>query len=227
MKKVLSLILALVMCLALCACDQNNQREEQSGGAANPENMNTEGIGGSPDLSNQPLIMEIVGEDGAINVAKLRTVVEIVELTTQNWREHFKVYPYSYTEVKEEKDAFGEIVSTDTIVHEGFAFGAGDARYHGYSDVVIELQDKTTGELVIYQSNGVDIEVEADFNLENYECTRIKGSVYYLNVPMGEIPDGIWFWPVFPEEGMAQPGALRIEPGRYSFDTYWLAAWFS
>ena len=227
MKKALSLILALVVCLTLCACDKSNQSEGQLTEPTNQDNNNTVHIGGNLDLNDQPLIMSIADGDGTINVEKLRKAVEVVELTTENWKEHFKVYSYSYTEEKVEKDAFGEVVSTETITHDGYALGAGNERYHGYINLVIELKDKTTGELFIYETDGDDISVEADFNLDNYECTRIKGSICYLNIPIGEIPVEIWFYPVFPGDEMPQPGALKIEPGTHSFGTYFVIEWCS
>lgn len=226
MKRVGLIVLSLLLCLNLCACDKGNQNEEQLGESTNQENNNTAHMGGTLGLSNQPLIMEIVNGDGAINTVKLRGAIEIVELTTENWKEHFKVYSYSYTEEKVEKDAFGEVVSTETITHSGYVLGAGNGRYHGYSDVAIELKDKATGELIVYETNNYDINVDADFSLDNYECTRIKGSIYYLNIPMGDIPVGIFFYPVFPEGEMPQPGCLRIEPGRMAFDPYYLKEWF-
>lgn len=146
---------------------------------------------------------------GIINAAVIRECVEIVELTAENWKEHFKVYHYSYSydEEKVETDAFGEIVSSEIVTHsgEGYAFGAGNDKYHWYDNVIIELQDKTTGELSIYQfdSNANDVLLEEDFNLDNYECTRIKGSIYYWNIPIGDIPLGATFMPGFENEAMA------------------------
>lgn len=226
MKKALSLILALVLCLSLCACGNSSDTPST---ADDPNN----GINGEVDNSNSENNIAdtswLVRGD-TVNVAKLRECVEIVELTTENWNQHFKVYAYSYTEEKVEKDAFGEVVSTETITHNGRAFGAGNERYHGYDDVVIELKDKTTGELTVYQFDpfygDLDKDVDESFNFDNYECTRIKGSIYYLTIPMGEIPVATMLWPVFQEELM-MPGCLEIHPGTNAFSAYYVKDWLS
>lgn len=223
MKKLLFFLLAMAICISFAACD-----EGQSNGTTEP--LSTDGPGANAGADTSWLIQ---GE--TVNVAALRESLEIVELTTDNWKEHFHAYHYSfsYDEEKVEKDAFGEIVSTETVTHsgEGYAFGAGNQRYHGYVDVIIELKDKTTGDLVVYTfgttpDDQCDQYLEENLNLDNYECTRVKGSIYYFNIPMGEIPVACDFWPVF-QDGMAQPGALKIDPGTYAFSAYFVKYWFS
>ena len=222
MKKTLSLILALAMCLSLCACSDSTDDPGPTDDSHNGANGSVDN--GNSGNNNGDTSWIVRGE--SVNVAKLRECVEIVELTTENWEDHFNVYSYSYTEEKVEKDAFGEVVSTETITREGRVFGADNERYHGYNDVVIELKDKTTGELSVYQFNTFigddDKKVDEDFKIENYECTRIKGSIYYLNIPMGEIPVATTLWPIFPEAWMIQPGCLEIRPGTNTFSAYYV-----
>ena len=218
MKKALSLILALVLCLSLYACGKDVSKDI-SDTADNKENSTTLATDGTGDgNANSDIDWFISGTQ--INTAKLPEYVEIVELTTENWMEHFKVYSYSYTEENIEKDAFGEIVSTEPITHEGRAFGAGNEKYHYYDDVVIELKHKTTGELFIFDledgqgghNPGNDLEVEEDFTLDDYECTRIKGSVYYLKLSIGELPVSTIIWK-YTEDPTEIPTGMRIYPG--------------
>ena len=114
-----------------------------------------------------------------------------------------------------------------------YAFGAGSERYHAYADVLIELKDKTTGELVVYDFNDSgnsdigDKHLEKEFSLDNYECTRIKGSICYLNIPIGEIPVATMLWPVYPEGEGIDPGYLEIIPGTNSFSVYYVEHKFS
>jgi len=241
MKKALSLILALVLCLSLCACDKGNQSDGHLNESTNQENNNTAHMGGNLDLNNQPLIMSIADGDGTINVAKLREAVEVVELTTENWKEHFKVYSYSYTEEKVEKDAFGEVVSTETITHDGRAFGAGNERYHWYDEVIIELKNKETGVLSVYEfgpdggsdDKNVAILLEElsyeegsnveDFNLDDYECTRITGFIYYINLSIGSLPMDTYLYPV----GVLAPGTLSVYPGTNAVLNHYLKDWLS
>lgn len=123
MKKILALVLVAIMCLSLYACGDDERNDDDS------RPLDTAVAGGNASADTDWLV-----RNDTINVAKLRECVEIAELTTENWSEHFKVYTYSYTEEKVEIDAFGEIVSTETITHEGRAFGAGNERYHWYDN---------------------------------------------------------------------------------------------
>ena len=218
MKKALSLILALVLCLSLCACGEDVSNGT-SGTADNKENPTTLATAGMGDVNADTDIDWFIRET-QINTAKLPEYVEIVELTTENWMEHLKVYSYSYTEEDVEKDAFGETVSAEPITHEGRAFGAGNEKYHYYDDVVIELKHKTTGELFVFDLEygnggfepGNDWEIEEDFTLDDYECTRIKGSIYYLKLSIGDLPVSTYIWK-YTEDPTEVPTAMRIYPG--------------
>ena len=87
MKKVLSLILALVLCLSLCACGCGADNPGTTEDINNGENGEVDN--GNSENNNADTDWLIRG--GIINAAVIRECVEIVELTTENWKEHFKV----------------------------------------------------------------------------------------------------------------------------------------
>ena len=170
MKKALSLLLALVICLSLCACGEDQGTNSQS-----PNESNT----------NQPeeeaLIMQNPNYGTYINMRRFNELMTIVELTTENWMEYIEVC--SYTVVRTQKDDFGEIISTEAITH--YELGAKGNTYYNLRDFVIELKDKTTGELQTYKENNDSYvaTVEEGFSLDAYECTRIKGTLYLVDIP--------------------------------------------
>ena len=141
-----------------------------------------------------------------INGERFPEYVEFVDLTTENWKEYIKVYSYSYEEEKVEKDVFGDIVSSEVVTHTGQLLGAGNERYHSFVKANIELKDKTTGELTVYNLGREGVKVGEDFNLDNYECTRINGKLCFLKVSMGELPVDTYI------------DFLYIYPGTHSFD---------
>ena len=224
MKQALSLILVLALCLSVCAC----RRKE------NPEPTDTFPTApGSADTP--PIVIDGLLEGTDITVQKFLEYLEPVALTTENWKEHFKVYAYSYSydEVKVDRDDFGEIVSTETITHtgNGYAFGAGNEKYHWYNNVVIELLNKKTGETVVYKlgpyEQANDISVEKDFNPDDYECTRIKGSIYYFSFPVGVLPLATYIWPQQQEGTALPPGALYVFPGTNAVSNTYMMDWMS
>lgn len=221
MKRVLSAILALLLCLSLGACKGKESSDPtEAPPTAGPDftfNSNTAGL--------------ITGTD--VDVTKLHEFVEMVTLTTDNWKEHFRVYhyTYSYQEEKVERDDFGEIVSTETITHsgEGNAFGSGNAKYHWYEDVVIELKHKETGELSVYKfdpyENPNDLILEESFDLNNYECTRVKGRICYFTFPIGTLPIATYLWPAMKEGMGIPPGALYAFPGTNAISNTYMEDW--
>ena len=176
MKKALSLILALVLCLSLCACgnvEQNSQPQKpNSDNTSNDSASQTEG---------EALLLQDSVEGTIINIRRFNELWETVELTTENWMDYIEVC--TYTREKVERDAFGEIVSTETVTYH--ELGAKGDRYYNFRDFVIELKNKTTGELETYKgTNDAWIPgVEEDFRLDEYECTRIKGTIYFVDIP--------------------------------------------
>ena len=162
MKKLLALLLAAVMCFSLVACGDENEQTK------NPVLLYYES--------------SVVNTNVFINIAKLADILEIVELTTENWNEYIKVYSYSIEKV--ETNAFDEVVSTEVITYK--QLGAGNERYHCFEDVAIELKNKETGELISYKFGTAGISLEKmpeGFNLDDYDCTRIQGKLVFADLP--------------------------------------------
>ena len=155
MKKLLALLLAAVMCLSLVAC----------GGGKGV----VSGFEGTPALS-----MKSIGDH-----------IERVELTVDNWKDYIKEYSYDVEMV--EKDAFGEVTKREKKTV--YRLGYGTERYHCLS-ATIELKHKQTGEILLLgerlASNIVEdtgaVRLEP-FHLDEYECTRIKGYLYFIDYP--------------------------------------------
>lgn len=155
MKRILSLLLVLAMCMSLCACGEVNLMG-----------------------STKPLVVE---NDGVkcINSERFGECLEVIELTLDNWKDYIDVITYSEEIVN--KDAFGEVISTETEVHH--VFGVNTELYYYYEDVAIELENVETCEKTIYEFTGQGNSVSEDFDLSKYECTRIKGKIYFVDLP--------------------------------------------
>ena len=161
MKKLLTLLLAAVMCLSLVACGGKNSQKN-------------------------PLLLyyesSVLETNVFINIAKLADILEIVELTTENWKEYIKVYSYSIENVK--TNAFGEVVSTETLTYQ--QLGAGNERYHCFENVAIELKHKETGNLISHKFTTAGLHMDKlpkDFNPDDYDCTRIQGKLVFADLP--------------------------------------------
>ncbi|MBQ8621890.1 MAG: hypothetical protein IJ422_06215 [Oscillospiraceae bacterium] len=197
MKKLLALLLAAVMCFSFVACgseetpnaNANNEtlgnNSATNGTVGDTGNNNTET--GDNTTENPVLLYDHKGAP-YINKMILPDLVETIELTTDNWHEYIKAYSYDTETV--EKDTFGEIVSSEKSTW--YRLGAGNERYHLFDGVAIELKDKSTGELTIYEFDYNGYSISADFNLDNYECTRIQGSLYFLNFPDDVFAETDW-----------------------------------
>lgn len=155
MKKLLALLLAAVMCLSLVAC--GGGKEVVSGFEGNP----------------------------ALSMKSIDEHIDRVELTVDNWKDYIKEYSYDVEMV--EKDAFGEVTKRETLTL--YRLGYGAERYHCLS-ATIELKHKQTGEILLLgeslASNIVEdicaVQLEP-FRLDEYECTRIKGYMYFVDYP--------------------------------------------
>lgn len=243
MKRICLIVLSLLLCLSLCACDKDSQNGGQFGGSQNEPNENTVQLGGNDDLREKPLIIYSEGGKPYINTERFPECIETIVLTTENWKEYLKDYSYSYDEVKVEKNAFGEVVSTETVTHTGRLLGADNERIHSFVDVAIELKNKATGELKTFSFSfcgcpiGGEMQIPTngswyqgipdDFSFDNYECTRIKGRLYYFNLPIDELPVSTQIWPWYEEGMIPLPGAMWIYPGtngiEYGNIEYWLS----
>ena len=120
----------------------------------------------------------IPGFDGtpALNAVLVADHIDRIELTVDNWSDYLKVYQYDV--VKVEKDAFDEVISTETESVTRLGFGT--EQYYCL-DATIELQHKETGEFITYSGTGHDFVLRDPIDLEEYECTRIKGYLYFFD----------------------------------------------
>lgn len=130
-------------------------------------------------------MMVIPSFDGepALNMELIKEHIERIELTVDNWNEYIKEYSYDVDVVT--KDAFGEITNTETVTV--YRLGYGTGKYYCL-DATIELKHKETGEIVLFTSGNVANAVKnihaidnKPFHLDDYECTRIQGYIYFIN----------------------------------------------
>ena len=170
-KKILALILAVSLCFSLAAC------------------------GGKANSQKNPLLLyyetSVLETNVFINIAKLSEILEIVELTTENWNEYIKVYSYSIEKVT--TDAFDEVVSKEIITYE--QFGAGNERYHCFEDVAIELKHKETGEVISCKFNTAGVKFDdmpEGFKTDDYDCTRIQGKLVFADIPQESLYEVSW-----------------------------------
>ena len=140
------------------------------------------------DVAQKPFVISFNGTK-SMNEERFADVMEVVYLTTENWREYIKVIPY--TTVWEEKDPFGEVVST--VEEKIWEFGAQVDGYYRY-EVVIELEHKVTKEKTIYEFKGKGVTVDEKFNLDDYECTRIQGKFYIVKLPQDAVHSPLPEW---------------------------------
>ena len=132
-------------------------------------------------------MMVVPGFDGkpALNAALVKEHIDRVELTVDNWKDYVKEYSYEVEVI--EKDAFGEITKQEKLTV--YRLGYGTERYHCLS-ATIELKHKETGDIVLLGgslpvNSAIDINaVQLEpFHLDEYECTRIKGYMYFVDYP--------------------------------------------
>lgn len=132
-------------------------------------------------------MMVVPGFEGtpALNAALVAEHISRVELTVDNWRDYIKEYTYDVEIV--EKDAFDEITNRETVTV--YRLGYGTEKYYCLS-ATIELKHKETGEILLLGgslASNLAEDIEAvrlePFNLDAYECTRIKGYMYFVDYP--------------------------------------------
>lgn len=129
----------------------------------------------------------VKGFDGtpALNMKTVSEHIDRVELTVDNWQDYIKEYSYEVETVQ--RDAFDEIIAQETATV--YRLGYGTDRYHCLS-ATIELKHKQTGEIITFGA-GLPFNIVEDidaarlepFHLDEYECTRIKGYMYFIDYP--------------------------------------------
>lgn len=166
-KRILSLLLVAIMACSICACGSSNESVQNN----NLENS-----------ENQTIDKKILDEyEGAVAIKRkyFPELIECIELTAENWKDYIKLY--SFEEENVTKDTFGEIVESETIKR--YCIGAGNEKYHHFDEVALELKNKETGETIIYEFSYYGYYVDEKFKLEDYELTRIKGKLYFIDLP--------------------------------------------
>jgi len=127
---------------------------------------------------------DVIGKDlngdVCIKEKKFGEIIEKVELTPENWQDYLHIF--SYEQVTIERDVFGEIISeyTNTVN----LLGAKTDRYHGFSHpTAIELIHKETGERKVLEFYHEGAYVDAEFDLNDYEFSRITGTIFFIDIP--------------------------------------------
>lgn len=190
MKKTIVLLLAL--CLLLCAC---------GGPATAPTEATT------PETEPPALVLYNEKEGrNYLNLRRFNEILETVELTPENWLDHVEVY--AYTEETYEKNAFGEyeLKNSRTV----WTLGAKDDQFYHFKDFAVELKHKESGETLILGASGVGVpEREEELFLDQYECVRVQGTLYLVDIPAEVIAcneRNIRFFDV----GTTEPGEERL-----------------
>lgn len=204
MKKLHVLLWAMVICILFAACGGNTPAGNTDLGNSNTETDSTAAVS-SPDNAEKSDENDlIIKTDGGpcINANRFAELVETVELTTENWREYIDTSFNTYERI-DEKNAFGEVTATSmrTTCHmmaktdKYFQFVGTEER-----PAAIELKHKTTGEVLIeplegwdyllpYSVKNADDSFFEKYNMDNYDCTRIQGTLYIVDIPEEAIVD--------------------------------------
>ena len=108
MKKAISLLLALVMCLSLCACGNSSDVDSNTVATNNSTTEPTTEFSTEPSTTTEPTT-EFSTEPSTTEVDSTTSNIIEIELTTENWKEYFDtenvVLGYWW-----ERNAFGEIL---------------------------------------------------------------------------------------------------------------------
>ena len=107
-------------------------------------------------------------------------IIERVELTADNWQDYIEAC--SYEDITIERDSFGDVISEyrKTV----YLLGPKTERYHTFSsNTAIEFYHKVTGERKVYEFYYDGAHVEAEFDLADYEFSRITGAIYFFDIP--------------------------------------------
>ena len=164
MKKLIAWCVVMLLSISLVACGSSANNENSTGDRKIPA-----GVVGK-DLNGETCIKE----------KKFGTLIEKVELTADNWQDYLHLF--SYDEVTIERDAFGEIVSEYT--NPVTVLGVKSSRYHTFSShTAIELFHKETGGRKVYEFYYNGAHVDAEFDLADYEFSRIQGEIYFFDIP--------------------------------------------
>jgi len=133
--------------------------------------------------SDELVVLSSNGIKG-INYGRFGECLTVVSLTIDNWREYIDVLTYNEEFVR--KDEFGEVISSGIATNR--VLGVKTNKYYYFENCLIELKNVKTQATTIYSFLGKGLEgwgnkMSEDFNLNDYECTRIKGKIYFVDLP--------------------------------------------
>ena len=179
MKKRIFCVLTCLLCLSTTACETTHNTT-----------IDTTESTSISETTTHPLIFENSGQIMIYYDRFHECIKNVVYLDTENWKDYLDVI--TYTEQQSIKDAFGEIISTEKIDHA--VLGVKTDMYHRCEDVLIELQHIQTNEKTIIRIGDCNDNIPNNFDLNAYECTRIKGRIYFVDLPEEVIllPDLKW-----------------------------------
>ena len=198
MKKLFVLLLAAVICVLFAACGSNVSSENVDLGSSNakPDSTTAASSPDSAEKDDENELVIIKNDIPGINGRRFPELVETVELTMENWADYIDFSFSTYH--KENKDAFGEVIST-TAYTSRFISAKTDKYFQfiGTEEkpAAIELKHKTTGKVLTLGLEGSDFmfsigtypNVDESFfeenSIDNYDCTRIQGTLYIVDMP--------------------------------------------
>ena len=133
-----------------------------------------------------------------ISTEEFRKYIKQINITTENWKDYFELEE----ETQEEKNAFGDIISSQRLI----TFKLNDNYYENAdtTDIALEIeipeekaldykQNKTTIQLFAGR-NEISITTQGlikdneNITINDIKCTRAVGTIYYLD----NIPDEYW-----------------------------------
>ena len=162
MKKTISLVLALVMCLSLCACGKESVQEAE----------------GHNTLATQEVSVDTHTEAVVVNTEPTQPQIIEVELTSENWQEYFDsnniqiVYEWS-------KNSFDE-------VEDFFAYKYYIPLKEEYKHRMTNLHETE----IAYELAGIDGERNITIDIENMSVSVGAEWVYDIGAPEETTKDG-------------------------------------
>lgn len=196
-KKYTSLVLAAVMVISMVGCGKKEVSQENN---TEPSTVTTV-TQDSEEKEETPIITEYEGEP-AINEKRFGELMEVVELTTENWRDYLEIVSYDeeiitkndFGEIVYEKDENGEdihnIITRRVLVVD-------TDKYYYFNGVPIEFINKETNESVMFTLVGEGEHLGSDSLLEGldaYECARVQGNIIIVDLPEEAICSPLESW---------------------------------
>ena len=164
MKKFISLVLVLIMCLSLVACGREASK-------ANGSQANNSATQQKRETTEEGY--------GIISRKEFASCVTKIELTAENWKEYLEIAEITDAE----RNAFGEVTesktSTECIVKNALGWN--------FTDVAMYLNVISTGESLYcedmsYQLWGSNYRLDwSKYEIDDLTCEKITGSVLVLN----------------------------------------------